>query len=114
MKNALSLLMLVLLLLVVGILPLAMARAGYDHIDRPATQQDIIDALMPVPTVTAKQYGSTDKTRLVYNISELLKVCRSYEMRISELEKQVAALEVNQLIPERVDEIPKTQNTKGD
>jgi hypothetical protein len=82
--------------LIIGGMVIGAVEAGYDHIDRPAIARDCIDALMPIPTATAKQFGNTDKVRLVYNIAELLpllKVVNAQQARIEALEKQVAELE---------------------
>ena len=94
MRNVTISLMALLLLSVFGLMTLlpTIVTAGYDHVDPPASAQDVIDALMPIPAATARQFGVTDKTRLVYNISELLKACNGYEVRIKALEAQVAAL----------------------
>lgn len=69
------------------------AEAAYDHVDQPGP--DCIDALMPVPAATVRQFGvkgGSDKVRLVYNISELLKAANTQKARIEALEKQVAEL----------------------
>ncbi len=82
-----------LVLLVIGLaIILPEVKADYDTISRPDSAPDCIDVLAMTPTATWKKYGNTDKTRICYNISEILKICRVYEIRIASLEKQVAEL----------------------
>lgn len=94
MKTRFSAILVVLLaMLMICIVPLTKVVAGYDHVERPDSAVDCIDALMPIPTKTAKEFGHTDKVRLVHNIAELLKAANryaAYEARIATLEKQVA------------------------
>jgi len=104
MRTILSGTMIVLVVVVIGLsIVIPIAKAGYDHIDRPATAQDCIDAIMPIPTATAKQFGNTDKTRLVFNIAELLNAVSGQEARIKALEKQVAELQEPTTDPNEVE-----------
>lgn len=78
---------------VVVVVMAGLVSGGYNHADPPPGAQDCIDALMPIPPSTLRQFGASDKTRLVYNIAEILKACKTYTAQIAALEKQVAALQ---------------------
>ena len=82
---------LMILLVVLVTIPIV-ALASWDTVPQPKPAQDIIDALVPVPTPTLDQFGHTERTRVIFNIARILEVCRDYETRIKALEKQVAEL----------------------
>lgn len=84
-------LMLVLLVVCGMAVELQVVQAGYNY-EEPLGP-DIIDGLMQIPPHVAKQYGKTDKVRLVSNIAELLTASRGYEARIKALEQLVKKLE---------------------
>jgi hypothetical protein len=95
MRKITSSIVVLLAVLVFGLmLSLPNVKADYDHVDEPGAT-DCIDALIPVPPPTARQFGGkggTDKLRLVYNITEILKLCKNYELRIAALEKEIVKL----------------------
>jgi len=82
------------IVLIVVLILAGIVLAGYDYADRPDSAKDCIDALIPIPTPTAKQFGNTDKVRLVYNIAELLKAVSAQQEQIKALEATVAELEI--------------------
>lgn len=79
----------VLLLLVVGGMSITIAGWDYDESLGP----DIIDGLMPIPPHVKKQYGGTNKERVVYNIAELLVTRKDHTARIKALEQLVKKLQ---------------------
>ncbi len=84
------------LIVTVGILVVVMAGlvfGGYNHADPLPSAPDCIDSLLPIPPAVIRQFGATEKTRLVYNIAEILKACNLYKAQIEALAKQVAALQ---------------------
>ena len=84
-------LVLVLVLVVAGL-----CFADWDTIPVPQAAKDIIDTLLPIPANVAKEYGSTEKVRLIHHLlvlrTEIVKVVTAQEERITALEKQVAAM----------------------
>lgn len=66
--------------------------ADWDTVPQPKPAQDIIDALMVVPTPTLNQFGHTERTRVIFNIAKLLEVLNQQETRIKALEDKVAKL----------------------
>ena len=82
------------MILILLMLVASIAVASWDAVPQPKPAQDIIDALMAVPTPTLDQYGHTERTRVIFNIVRILEVCQGYEARIAVLEKQVAELKV--------------------
>lgn len=84
------------LIVTVGILVVVMAglvSGGYNHADPLPSAPDCIDSLLPIPPAVIRQFGATEKTRLVFNIAEILKACNIYKAQIEALVKQVAALQ---------------------
>lgn len=79
------------LVLVVVVCSLSISIAGYNY-EEPLGP-DIIDGLMPIPPRIAKQYGKTDKVRLVSNIAELLVTRKDHTARIKALEQLVKELQ---------------------
>ena len=111
MKNS-GLLVLIVILVVVGI-----AFAGWDYTPPPKPAQDIIDKLLTVPAPTLDRYGHTERTRVLFNIAMLLEICQKYEVRIKALEGRVAKLEEQVILVdpnEVLDEMPKFENTNID
>ena len=84
-------LVLVLVLVVAGL-----CFADWDTIPVPQAAKDIIDTLLPLPANVAKEYGSTEKVRLIHHLlvlkAEVNKVFVAQKERIVALEKQVAAI----------------------
>ena len=80
------------LLLVLG----GLCLADWDTIQVPQPAKDLIDALIPIPATVVKEFGNTEKVRLIHHIlvfkAEVTKVITAYELRIDALEKQVAAI----------------------
>ena len=113
-------LMLILVLVVTGL-----CFADWDAVQVPQPAKDIIDALTPLPTNMAKEYGSTEKVRLIHHLvvlrSELVTAIRSQAMRITALEKQVAVM-AKELERQKVkipepgveDELPPEVQNNGD
>lgn len=81
--------LMVLAVLVVGGMSITIAGWDYDESLGP----DIIDGLMQIPPHVKKQYGGTDKERVVCNIAELLVTRKDHTTRIKALEARVKALE---------------------
>ncbi len=106
MKTNLIGIVITLVMILVGLaIIIPSVEAGYD--DESWTGADPIDALMPVPAATMRQFGSkggTDKVRLCYNIAELLKAANAQEVRIKSLEKRV------EVLLERVDAVTALTN----
>ena len=83
---------LLVVLVVLVIIPMV-ALASWDTVPQPKPAQDIIDALMPVPTPTLDQYGHTERTKVIFNIAKVIEVLNTQEARIKALEEKVAELE---------------------
>ena len=81
--------------------------ADWDTIQAPQPAKDIIDALVPLPANVAKEFGNTEKVRLIHHLivlrTEIGKVLEDQGARIAELEKQVATLVKK---PDVVSELP--------
>lgn len=84
------------LILVLLLVATGLCLADWDTIPVPQPAKDIIDALLPLPTNVVKEFGSTEKVRLIHHIlvfkQEVSKVILAQEERIAALEKQVAAI----------------------
>jgi hypothetical protein len=80
------------LVVVAGLVIVSTLFAGWDTVPQPKPAQDIIDALVVVPTNILNQYGHTERTRVIFNIAKLLEQMSAQEARIKALETQVAEM----------------------
>ncbi len=99
-------LILILVLLTAG----GLCFADWDTIPVPQPAKDLIDALLPLPANVVKEYGNTEKVRLIHHLlvlkAEMVKVISDHEERIAALEKQVAALKPETELKRQKVEIP--------
>ncbi len=85
-----------LMLILVLLVTVGLCFADWDTIPVPQPAKDLIDALLPIPASIVKEFGNTEKVRLIHHIlvlkSEISNVIATQETRITALEKQVAEL----------------------
>ena len=81
----------------VMLVAIGMCVAGWDNIPVPQPAKDIIDLLIPVPANVVKEFGNTEKVRVVHDIlmlkAEINRVLAARNARILTLEDSVKALE---------------------
>ncbi len=84
------------LVLILVVVLVGLCSADWDTIQVPQPAKDIIDALLPVPANVVKEFGNTEKVRLIHHLlalsSEVRRVTTDQEARIAELERQIAAM----------------------
>lgn len=67
-------------------------RASWEHPPQPKPAQDIADALAQLPRKVAEDYGTSDRTLVMFNIAALRDIAVKQDERIKVLEGEVAIL----------------------
>ncbi len=79
-----------LMLILVLLASVGVCFADWDTISVPPPAKDIIDLLMPLPANVVKEFGNTEKVRLIHHLlvlkAEVSKVVAAQEERITALE----------------------------
>lgn len=69
--------------------------ASWEHPPQPQPAQDIADALSPLPRKVAEDYGTSDRTLVMFNIAALRDVVMKQSELIKVQEKRIGWLEVS-------------------